>query len=323
MEAVNNAHVDVLAVAAVVLALATTRGRGTLLGAAVAIKLMPLIAMPGALSGTLPSPATRIPAGGAPGARIRAGGAPGTRIRAGGAARTRIPVGSATRTRVPVGGATGAPAVGRAFARVLRTLVPAVVVVVGAYLPYVVASRASVLGYLSGYVAEEGYDTAGVGGRYALLRLLLPASWALPAVLVVLGALLFHVLRHGDPARPWRGALVLTGSALLLLTPGYSWYALLVVGLVALDGRWEWLGVPVAGAAAYLGADATTAYALAAAAVAAGLWARYCPPRGRRPPRNTEGEPPFEGVGGERPFEGVGGERPFEGVGRQGLLEGS
>lgn len=215
MEAVNNAHVDMLAVAAVVLALGALRGRGALLGAAVAVKLVPAVVLPGALPGALSSP--------------------------------------------------------RAARRALRTLIPAVLVVVLSYLPYVLASRASVLGYLSGYVAEEGYDEAGARDRYALLRMLLPDSWALPAALVILAAVVLHVLRRGDPERPWRGALVLTGAAFLVLTPGYPWYALLIVGLVALDGRWEWLGVPLAGAAVYLTGDGTAAYALAAATVA-GAW---------------------------------------------------
>jgi hypothetical protein len=92
-----------------------------------------------------------------------------------------------------------------------------------------------------------------------------------------------HVLRRGDPARPWSGALTVTGTAFLLLTPGYSWYALLLVALVALDGRAEWLTVAAAGAAAYVtgrafaspGAVSTTAYACAALAVLAGrAWRR-------------------------------------------------
>ncbi|WP_188196391.1 glycosyltransferase 87 family protein [Nonomuraea sp. SYSU D8015] len=240
MEAVNNAHVDMLAVAAVVLALGTARrglgagrgtlgaarpglglarrrsvGQGALLGAAVAVKLVPVVVVPGALSGALSSV--------------------------------------------------------RAARRALWTLVPAGLVVALAYLPYILASRGSVLGYLSGYLTEEGYDEAGARDRYALLRWLLPDSWALPAALAVLTLVLLHVLRHGDPERPWRGALVLTGVAFLVLTPGYSWYALLVVALAALDGRAEWLGVALAGAAAYLTPFGTAAYA-AAAAVAAGAW---------------------------------------------------
>lgn len=34
--------------------------------------------------------------------------------------------------------------------------------------------------------------------------------------------------------------------------PGYSWYALLLIALVALDGHWELLGIPLAGAAVYI-----------------------------------------------------------------------
>ncbi|MEO3868167.1 glycosyltransferase 87 family protein [Nonomuraea sp. B12E4] len=221
MEAVNNAHVDMLAVAAVVLALGVARrplGRGALLGAAVAVKLVPAVVVPGALAGALSSR--------------------------------------------------------RGVRRALRTLLPAVLVVAAAYLPYVLLSRASVLGYLSGYVAEEGYDEAGARDRYGLPRLFLPDAWALPATVAILAAVLFHVLRRGDPDRPWQGALTLTGTAFLLLTPGYPWYALLVVALVALDGRWEWLGVPLAGTAAYLTTLGTPAYALAAAGVVAGLTAR-------------------------------------------------
>ncbi|TDC99417.1 DUF2029 domain-containing protein [Nonomuraea deserti] len=220
MEAVNNAHVDMLAVAAVVLALgaagrAAPAWRGVLLGGAIAVKLVPAVVLPGALSGALSS--------------------------------------------------------GRAARRAVWATALAVLVVAVAYLPYVLVSRGSVLGYLSGYVAEEGYDEAGARDRYGLLRLVLPDSWAVPAVLLVMAAVTFHVLRRGDPDRPWRGALVVTGTAFLLLTPGYPWYALLVVALVALDGRGEWLGVPLAGAVAYLApAAGTYAYAAAGAAVLAG-----------------------------------------------------
>ncbi|MFF4528861.1 glycosyltransferase 87 family protein [Streptomyces sp. NPDC001407] len=162
----------------------------------------------------------------------------------------------------------------------LAVLLPAAAVVALGYLPYILVSDSSVLGYLSGYTREEGYDDATVKNRYALLRLVLPDSWALPATLVVLAAVVAYVLRRGGPRRPWRGALLVTGTAFLLLTPGYSWYALLLIGLVALDGRWEWLGVAVAGAAKYIGGRAvgdpdllgTVAYAVAALAVTGG-WA--------------------------------------------------
>ncbi|MFF4622210.1 glycosyltransferase 87 family protein [Nonomuraea jabiensis] len=154
---------------------------------------------------------------------------------------------------------------------------PALLVVALAYLPYVLASRESVLGYFFGYLNEEGYSDAGADHRYAVLRLLLPDSWALPAALAVLAATALFVLRRGDAHRPWRGALVMTGTAFLVFTPGYSWYALLVVALAALDGRWEWLGIPLAGAVAYLSARSglgTAAYGVAALAVITGSVAR-------------------------------------------------
>lgn len=220
VEAVDNAHVDVLAVLLSVGALALVARRrhltgGVLLGLAVAAKLLPAVLLPGALSGL----------------------------------------------RRP-----------RAVAAV--TLSAAATVAL-AYLPYVLLSDGSVLGYLGGYAQEEGYDDAGAGGRYALLRLVLPDAWALPAAVLGMAAVSVWVWWRGDPERPWHGALSVTGAGFLLLTPGYSWYALLLVALVALDGRWEWLGVALAGAVAYLAGPVTgpvggtVAYAAAGAVATA------------------------------------------------------
>ncbi|MFD3454828.1 glycosyltransferase 87 family protein, partial [Streptomyces sp. NPDC058691] len=238
VEAVNNAHIDALGVLLTVLALGTaTAGtrRGALLGAAIAVKLYPVLALPGALSGTRP----------------------------------------------------------RHTARVLSA---AVAVIALGYLPYVLASGAGVLGYLPGYLHEEGYESGNVH-RFALLRLVLPDAAAGPAAIALLLLTVLYVLRRGDPARPWSGALLVTGTALLLTSPAYSWYALLVIALVALDGRWEWLAVPAAGAALYLGGALwgsnvplqTLAYGIAAPAVLAGaaLRARRTPVRpvsGGQPP---------------------------------------
>ncbi|MFL9679985.1 glycosyltransferase 87 family protein [Streptomyces sp. KL110A] len=231
VEAVNNAHVDVLAVLFSVAALAVVARRrvvgGVLLGLGIAAKLLPALLIPGVLSG-------------------------------------------ARRPRT-----------------VLAVMVPAVAVVGTVYLPHVLLSEGSVLGYLAGYAEEEGYEDPGAGGRYALLRLVLPDAWAAAAVPLVMAGVALAVWWCGDPERPWRGALLTTGAAFLLLTPGYSWYALLLVALVALDGRAEWLAVALAGAVAYLagptlGQGATTgAYAAAAGVVtaAAGVrrWRRGTP----------------------------------------------
>ncbi|QGV77259.1 glycosyltransferase 87 family protein [Streptomyces ficellus] len=225
VEAVNNAHVDVLGVLFTVAALGVVarhrRAGGALLGLAVATKMLPAVVLPGALAGV------------------------------------------------------------RGVRDAARVAVTAAAVVTVLYAPYLLWSRASVFGFLGGYVAEEGYDDASARNRFALLRLVLPDAWALPAVVVVLAAVAVYVMRRGDPERPWAGALTVTGTAFLLLTPGYSWYALLLVALVALDGRWEWLTVAVAGAARYVTARAfdepdtvgTTAYAVAAGLVLA-AWVR-------------------------------------------------
>ena len=60
------------------------------------------------------------------------------------------------------------------------------------------------------------------------------------------------VLRFSDPDHPWRGAVVMTGVALAVTTPNYQWYAILLVMLVVLDGRPEWLAFAAGG---YLAAE--------------------------------------------------------------------
>ncbi|MEU5432814.1 glycosyltransferase family 87 protein [Streptomyces sp. NPDC020719] len=237
IEAVNNAHVDGLAVLFTVAGLGAVAGvwprlrgargnavGGLLIGAGVAAKMLPAVVLPGALSGVL------------------AGRRPNWR-------------------------------------RAASVLVPTAGCVALSYLPYVLVSHASVFGYLGGYAEEEGYDDASARSRYGLVRLVLPDGWALPGALVVVALVVLYVLRRGDPRRPWSGALLVLGWAFLLMTPGYSWYALLLVALVALDGRWEWLAVAAAGAVCYVTARAmphsfdlvrTSAYAVAAAIALAG-----------------------------------------------------
>jgi hypothetical protein len=36
------------------------------------------------------------------------------------------------------------------------------------------------------------------------------------------------------------------GCTLLIASPSYAWYAMLLVPLVAMSGRWEWMLVPLA-----------------------------------------------------------------------------
>ncbi|MFJ3792872.1 glycosyltransferase 87 family protein [Kitasatospora sp. NPDC090091] len=230
--AVNDAHVDTLGALLLVAGLGCTARRrplagGALLGAAIAAKLLPGLALPGALA--------------------------------------RRP---ARETVALLGAAIGAFAF--------------------SYLPYVAASGTGVLGYLPGYLREEGYQQGSIN-RFGLLRLVLPDLLLPWAAGLVLAAVVVLVLRRGDPARPWGGALLVTGTALLLVAPAYPWYGLLVVALVALDGRWEWLAVPAAGQVLYLtgGTGAQqAAYGAALLCVAGGAALRRRG-RGRGPGRGV------------------------------------
>jgi Glycosyltransferase family 87 len=136
--------------------------------------------------------------------------------------------------------------------RPLRVVAAAVAVVAGVYLPHVLTVGAGVLGYLPEYVEEEGYDGTS---RFRLLRLVVPDDWALPAALVVAAGVALVAWRRTDPRRPWDTATWLTGAALLVVSPTYHWYALVLVACVALSGRWEWLVIPVAVTAVYLAPD--------------------------------------------------------------------
>ena len=111
------------------------------------------------------------------------------------------------------------------------------------YVPYVIADGIGVLGYLPGYLSEEGYES---GNRFILVSLIAPgfASTVIVAVLVLITAVL--VWRKTDPANPWLGQLVMIGVTLIVVSPRYPWYALLLVPMIAMTGRWEWFAVPLA-----------------------------------------------------------------------------
>src|SRR5258705_9069132 len=118
------------------------------------------------------------------------------------------------------------------------------------YLPHVIAVGAEVLGYVPGYLREEGYAD---GTRFALLTWLVPERWAGAAAVLILSAAALVVGFTADPDRPWRAAATMTGLALLVTTPSYPWYAMLLVGLVAWGGGTTWVSVAGGG---YLAPDA-------------------------------------------------------------------
>jgi hypothetical protein len=227
LEAGNNGHVDVFGTLIAVLGLSALAKRrhgmgGGLLGAAVAVKLLPALLLPVAMR---------------------------------------------RRSLIVVSGAAG--------------------VVFLLYLPHLLAVEERVVGFLPGYLHEEGY---GGTGRFALFRLVLPPAAAMFAAATVLGAAAVLAWRNADPDRPWQSGLPLAGGAFLVVGPSYPWYALLLVALVALDGRWEWLAVAAAGYPAYLAGaldvnHAMTqrlAYGCALAMVVAVAWRRGGMRRGRQ-----------------------------------------
>jgi hypothetical protein len=147
------------------------------------------------------------------------------------------------------------------------------------YLPHVLAVGPAVLGYLPGYLHEEGFAN---GDRYALLSWVLPHALAQPAAVVILAAVSVWILCTSDPDRPWLGAGTMVAAALVVTTPNYPWYALLLVMLVALGAPAELLVLGVAAYVAQLETDLglhgnagpRLGYAVALAVVATGLMLR-------------------------------------------------
>ena len=153
------------------------------------------------------------------------------------------------------------------------------------YVPHVLAVGTKVVGFLPGYLQQEDYTS---GTRYGIIGLLVTGWLASVVAVLILAAVAVAVLQFGDPDRPWQGGVIMTSAALAVTTPHYQWYALLLVMLVALDGRVEWLAFAAAG---YYAAEAdmgrltppwrlvdAIAYGVAVLVVAAATLVRYRPP---------------------------------------------
>ncbi len=151
--------------------------------------------------------------------------------------------------------ALAAPAIARR--RPAAVASAALAAVAAVYLPHLLAAGGRVLGYLPGYLQEEGY---GNGTRFALLQQVLPRAWCAPAAVAVMAATALIVMRYTDPQHPADGAVVMVGAALIVSSPAYPWYTEVVVALAALAGRGEWLPLAVAAYLPIFGKDIGMTY---------------------------------------------------------------
>ena len=124
-----------------------------------------------------------------------------------------------------------------------KVMLAAIVTFAVLYIPYIALTGFGVLGYLPGYLSEEGYSS---GSRFIMLSLFAPGPAATVIAALLIAATALIVWRRTDPNDPWLGQVVMIGVTLLVVTPRYPWYALLLVPVVAMSGRWEWLAVPFA-----------------------------------------------------------------------------
>ena len=128
--------------------------------------------------------------------------------------------------------------------RWVTVLVAAGSAFVAVYVPHVIRVGSKVIGFLPGYLQQEGYTE---GTRFGIIGLVVTGPLAIAVAALILAAVAFAVLQFSDPDRPWEGALYMTAAALAVATPHYQWYSLLLVMLVALDGRPEWLAFAAGG----------------------------------------------------------------------------
>jgi hypothetical protein len=120
---------------------------------------------------------------------------------------------------------------------------------IASYLPHLLAVGTLVLGFLPGYLTQEGFDDGS--SRSAILALLLP-----PEARQLVAAALALALAVTALGRTKHEPIAVTccwlyGAALLIATPTYPWYGLPLIALAALARRPEWLAVPLASYLAY------------------------------------------------------------------------
>jgi alpha-1,6-mannosyltransferase len=143
------------------------------------------------------------------------------------------------------------------FSRRSLTLLGAFVATVAvAYLPYLGAGR-NLLGFLRDYVVEEGFLQSGT--RYFLLTLvreLIPMPTAvfmgLAAIALIVTSVRWLLRAKRDAVDVANAAMALTGLYLLVTTPRYAWYYIMMIPFLCLAPRIGWLYLTCASALLYL-----------------------------------------------------------------------
>ena len=136
---------------------------------------------------------------------------------------------------------------GRRVRDSLATVAATALTVAVAYLPHVLVVGWLALGYLPGYLSEEGYES-GLD-RFKTLELLLPGvpAPALGAIVLVMAAavaVVALVRARREPVAPV--AVWLFGWVVLITTPTYPWYVIPVLALAVLARRYEWAALAIA-----------------------------------------------------------------------------
>lgn len=156
----------------------------------------------------------------------------------------------------------------------VRVFTAAAAVFLLGYVPHVAAVGSAVVGFLPDYLKQENYLS---GGRFLVLSLFVPKRFALDVAVVIIVATVAWAVRRSDPRAPENSAVIVFGVVLVVTTPVYSWYALMLLALIALSGRMQWLPLVLGAGLSMVGALLVTdgvrmhlvMYSVAAAATAA------------------------------------------------------
>ena len=131
----------------------------------------------------------------------------------------------------------------------IKVISAAATVVVLGYVPHLLVAGRAVVGFLPGYLQQEGYAS---GSRLILLSLLLPRPFDSLVGVLLLAAVALRCYQRSDSLRPELTAVMLCGATFLVVTPGYGWYGAILIALIAMTAHWEWLPIGFAPSASYL-----------------------------------------------------------------------